>query len=127
MDKITTHYVYEGTSAVFSCVLVDENEAPIDSYDIETLTVTLYSLDDKTFPVINNRDAVDADNVNGGTLATGGAFSFRLTPDDNAILDDSLQQERHMLRIDFTYDNGDGVGVSFQKIVVVNTEATTNA
>lgn len=126
MDKIQTHYVYEGVSASFSCVLVDENEVPIDSSDIDTLSVTIYSLDNKAFPVINGRNAIDAKNVNGGVLGTGGAFSFRLTPSDNVILDDSLKQERHMLRIDFTYDNGDGVGVSFQKLIVVNTESVSN-
>lgn len=127
MEKITTHEVYKGVSAVFSCILVDESEVPIDTADIDTLTVTLYSLDDRDFPVINNREAVDAKDVNGGVLGpAAGAFSFRFTPEDNVILDETLAQERHMMRIDFTYDNGDGVGVAFQKIVVVNTEAFTN-
>lgn len=126
MEKITAHQVYEGVTSKFSCVLVDEDEAPIDSADIDTLTVTLYSLDDPTFPVINNRNAVNVKGANGGVLGTSGAFSWQMTAADNAILNPALDQERHMLRIDWTYDSGDGVGVSFQKILVKNTETVSN-
>lgn len=125
MDKITTHNVYEGVTSRFSCVLVDEDEVPIDSADIDTLTVTLYSLDDPTFPVVNSRNATNVLDVNGGILGTGGAFSWLMTAADNVVLNQKLSFERHMLRIDFTYNQGDGVGVSFQKIVVENTSTVT--
>ncbi len=124
-EKIPSHQAYEGSSARFACVLVDEVDVPVDSDRIETLTVTLYSLDNKTFPVINGRNATDVLGDNGGVLSTGGSFYWQMTAADNVILNQSLSEERHMLRIDFTYDNGDGVGVSFQKIIVTNTPTVT--
>jgi len=120
MEKIPTHQVYEGISAKFSCVIVDEDDAPIDAANIDTMTITLYSLDDPAFPIINSRDAVDVMNANGGVLGTGGAFSWTMTAADNVILNQTQGSERHMMRIDFTYDNGDGVGVAFQRITVEN-------
>lgn len=118
--QIPRHTLYEGVSAVFTCVLKDEAGAAIAASDLVTLTFTLYSIDSPTDAIINSREAVDILNANGGTVDENGNLTLRLTASDNQILDQVRPNEKHRLRLDWTFAS-DGVGLSLQDITVQNT------
>lgn len=101
----TSEAITEGSTALYSCTLTDTAGTAISSGAVSAITATLRDV--QTDAVINSRDAQSVLNANGGTLASGGAFSLVLSATDNiqaAGNTRALQARR--LTLEVTYDDG---------------------
>jgi hypothetical protein len=96
--------VSEQCTAKIKGVLRDEDGAAIDGATITSLGLTLY--DKVTGNIINSRDHLNILNVNGGSVDSVGNFAWIMTPSDNMIVNDSLNNEEHHALIEFTYSGG---------------------
>lgn len=68
--------------------------AAIDSSAVSEIVMTMV---DGSGAIVNNREAVNVFNANGGELASGGAFTFQVTPADTTLPAGSRDfQVRHM-------------------------------
>jgi len=99
--------IYEESSAVFSGEVVDEDGELVTSLD--TLKVTIF--DKKTLNIINGRDQQSILNENGGTFSAGD-LSFVLSRLDTVVYDQTREYEDHIVRFDFTYNEGSRTGVT---------------
>lgn len=86
--------VIESTTRLFEALLLDESGAPLKGSEVTTLTLTLYNRHDQA--IVNSRNAVNVKNANGGTLDEAGNFAFEFTPDDTAIIDNTLAYENRV-------------------------------
>ena len=97
--------ITEGSTALYSCTLTDTAGTAISSGAVSAIDATLRDV--QTDAIINSRDAQSVLNVNGGTLASGGAFSLVLSALDNiqaASNTRTLQARR--LTLEVTYTDG---------------------
>lgn len=98
---INTHAV-EGQTAVLVGKLVDENGVGIALSQLDTLEFWLY--DKVTGTIINDRQAINIKNLNGGTFsATGGDFTMTLVPLDMALVDANKNVEIHVAQFRWSY------------------------
>ena len=98
---ILTDDIMEKTTVKITATVEDENGNGIAAAGLDTLTLTLYSLEDDT--IINSRDAQDVLNANGVTLGGGGNLVWTVTPADTIIADTTLKAERHRAVFEWTY------------------------
>ena len=100
-----TGIIPEGTTAVITGSLVDENGTAISSVSISAMTMTLYlATTDAT--IINGRDDTNILNAGPGTVTTGGAVTITLSAADNDIV--SIVEpthERHVMLLEWTYSS----------------------
>lgn len=117
---------YEKTTPTLTGELVDSaTGASVSPASVSSVKATLYNLDDAAHPTINSRDEQEVlDGVVGSTdeltIAAGGLFAFKLEAADVTIADNSRSVERHMLRLDITYEDADGDTRKASVLVCVN-------
>ena len=90
--------VPEGSSRLYSAVLVDHTQQPIQPASVVSIALTLRDL--RTGAVVNGRENQNVKNANGGTLAADGVFTMLFGPADTAMLDGATG-ERHKRRATF--------------------------
>lgn len=96
--------VLEGTTPVLTAKVTDEDgTTPISGESLQTLTLTFYSLNDASYPIINNRDGQNVLNQNDVTVDGSGNLTWNLQAADTAILDDTLGMETHRGVFKWTY------------------------
>jgi hypothetical protein len=78
-----TKVVNEGSTAIYTAVLQDQDGVIIPLADISTLTISLCTLDGTE---INGRTDQNALNANGVTVDALGNLTFVLEPADTAII-----------------------------------------
>jgi hypothetical protein len=94
--------------------LKDEDGEGIDPVDLTSVKATLYNDDDAAKTLINSRDAQEVllgvlpTTTGELTVATGGAFVFRMKAADFVMTDPKRGMERHMLRLDYTHTHSAG-------------------
>lgn len=97
--------------------ILDRDSEPVPVAGILTAELTLYDKDTGSNRVgispqpgiINSRDSQDVLNVNNVTLSdtpTVGHVIWELEPEDNIIVTDRRQVERHMAMFFFTWSGG---------------------
>ena len=86
--------VNEASTALISITFKDETGTEVNP---ASAVYTLYDVASGT--VINSRQNID---VPGDTTTR----TIELTPDDNSILDDSMQLEEHRLYVSYQYGSG---------------------
>ncbi len=99
--------VQAGESFNLGVTFADVSATPTDltSDDLLTLKATLFA----GTTVINSRDAQDIKNANGGTLTAAGVLTLALGPNDNVIVDGTIDAggtEEHILRLEWTWNDG---------------------
>jgi hypothetical protein len=95
--------IFEDSSAVYKATVVDENGDPI--IGLSSIKASLFDRDTGT--IINSRKSQSVLEVNGGHFDIDTSiFTLHLTPDDNYILNQSKEEEDHILRFDYTYNSG---------------------
>ena len=104
---VLTDVIPERTTQKFTAVIKDENGAAIPAASLTTLTLTLYALDGaQAGTVINSVDDMNILNANRGTVDGSGNLTLLFVPNDMAILDATLLEERHVALIEWTYASG---------------------
>ena len=101
---ILTDDIMEKTTVKITATVEDENGAGLAAASLDTLTLTLYSLEDDT--IISSRDAQNVKNANGVALGVGGNLVWTVTPADTIIVNTTLNAERHRAVFEWTYDTG---------------------
>jgi hypothetical protein len=91
----------EGSTPTFTASLVDAEDTPMGSSQVDELWVTLYAAASGT--VLNGRNHVDGLNANGMTLDTQGLFTWTLSEDDMAVVNPLLGEEEHVLLREVRY------------------------
>lgn len=114
-----TFLVREHTTHFYDSKLENEDGEGISPADLEELKITL--IDVVTGAVINGRDNQNALNANGVTLEMDGTLEWKISPEDNPILDDSRAYEEHLAIITWKYpDQGTEAGHLVIRLVVAN-------
>lgn len=102
--------VAERTSRRITAQLTDEALFDLAKINIQSLTMTLYAPNAQGEPIINANNAVNILDANQGTVSADGLIVVTLAPDDNQILDDTLDLELHRMLIVWTFDSGSKTG-----------------
>jgi hypothetical protein len=114
-----TFLVREATTHFYDSQLTNEDGDGIDPADLESLELTL--VDVVTGAVINSRDAQDALNANDVTLESDGTLEWKITPEDNVILNDARAYEEHMAIFRWRYPgSGTEAGHKVIRLIVEN-------
>ncbi len=98
--------VNDGESAKITATLYDTENASLAKAAINTLTLTIQ---DEDGSVINSRNGTDILDANGGTLATDGTLTLKLTAADNAFQSSDKTRERHFVELAWTWDDAQSV------------------
>lgn len=93
----------KSTCRIFG-TLLDENNDPVPLASLTALTVTLYDQSTKT--VINGRSTQDIKGTNGGTVDANGLLTLVLSPLDTIVITSSVEKEKHVALIRWTYNAG---------------------
>ncbi len=100
--------VNEKSSRTITFILKDNTGTPVPLSDLDSLTLTLYDLQNYTSGIspirgiINARDGQNVLNANDVTVhATSGLVTWAMQPDDNTIETARRQIERHMAEFRF--------------------------
>lgn len=101
--------ILEGTSPQYTATLKDEaTNLPVPLADITSLTLTLYDLE--SLNIINLRDEQNILNANNVTVhATSGLLTWQTQPEDNVIVDTTLDthaKEVHIALFEWELTNG---------------------
>jgi len=98
----------QGETTVYNAVIKDEDGVAISGALLNTLTLTLQTVQNQT--IINSRSTVSVLNTGGGTVDGSGNFAMEFSPADNAIIDNTLRQESHEALFEWTYASGTRTG-----------------
>lgn len=82
-------------SAQYTVTLTDETGTAIGSEELQSLTLTIYALDDER-TIVNSVDAVSILNTGRGALDAAGLLTLTLTPEDNQLVDPLRTSELHV-------------------------------
>jgi len=107
-DPITVidDVILEKTTPEIVATIKDENDEGIPAASLNTLTLTLYNLDDgPVHAIINSRNAQDVLNANGVTVDTAGILTWSVNALDTAIVGTGVQ-EKHRAVFEWTYNGG---------------------
>lgn len=96
-------WIPEQSTAHFSCIIKDQDGAPIDPSAVSVLT---FSLLDGSGAVVNSLEDVDILNTLRGTLVTGGVLTARLDPVDTVALGAQEKQLR-LMPLHIVYSGGE--------------------
>lgn len=97
--------VNAGESTKITGTLYDFSGVALNKAAIDTVTLTAKDMDGT---IINLRDAQSILDANGGSLASDGTLTIKLSPTDNAMQCSTADSEWHFLRITWTWTDGDG-------------------
>ncbi len=93
--------VNEGETSLYTATIKDENGVVVPGSSLNTLTLTLYTLEAGT--IINARNAQNILGVNGGAVDGSGVLTMELNELDNAIIDNALDIEWREMLLEWTY------------------------
>jgi hypothetical protein len=93
----------ERSSRKYTATLVDMDGGTLDPGSVTSIKFSLREV--STDRIINDRNRVEVKNANGGSLASGGAFSMVWNADDTRALGTSKLQKRRAL-FEVAYDTG---------------------
>ena len=113
-----TDDIMEKTTVKITAIVEDENGDGIPAVSLNTLTLTLYSLEDDT--IINSRNDQDVLNTNGVTLDVSGNLVWTVTPADTIIVNTLLNAERHRAVFEWTYTGGSKNGKHVIDMRIIN-------
>lgn len=105
----------EGSSSNIRGTFVDFEGTQIPKSAIITLLLTLFNY--HTNEVINSREEQDILDLNGGEVSTEGELLLRLEPADNIINDDTKDEELHVARLLWTWNDGEANRTGVKEVV----------
>lgn len=117
---IETFEIAEGTTPDYTATLRGKPAVaggvgdPIPGSVLDSLTLTYFQ--EYSEEIINSRNAQNVLQINGVTVDEDGLLTWTLGVADTAILDDSLHQEPHLARFDFTFPGANGTEVSRHEV-----------
>lgn len=97
--------IFEKTSPKITATIKDEDGNPVAAGSLNTLTLTLYNLDDAAGTIINSRNAQNVLNANNVTVSGGGVLTWSVQSLDTIIIG-SGNYERHRAVFEWTYSSG---------------------
>jgi hypothetical protein len=124
MTTTLSPLLYEGTTALYSVDLIDENDVAVELASLTTLTLTVY--DATTGVVVNSRDNVDALNANDVTVQELAGPPARLQvvwtlqPEDTVLLAAWRAIEYHTVVLRWTWDSGTKAGAHVVNVGITN-------
>ena len=98
--------IFEGTTPEITANLQDENGDAVAGSNLTTLTLTLFSRNDLSYPIINTREDQNVLNVNDVTVDEAGLVTWSTQPEDTIVYDSNLKLEKHRAVFEWTYDSG---------------------
>jgi hypothetical protein len=98
----------EGSVALLSFVVNDEEGNAIAGTSLDTLTVTLYN--DRNEAIINGRSGTDILGANGGSVDGSGNGEWLMDELDNVMVQTGLPYEDHTAEFTWTYSSGTKTG-----------------
>ena len=106
LNKNRTYFgsVPESATRLYTAMMFDENNTPRPALGTQSLVVTIYNKHDGE--IINNREAQNVLNANGGTLDASGNFAFTFNAEDTALQDQTLPYENRIALFEWTYPAG---------------------
>ena len=112
--------VNEGSSAVYTATIVDEDGTALAASGLTTLTLTLY--DNVTQSIINSRTDQDVLNANNVTVSSGGVLVWTMQAADNNIIGRTPidSYENHRALFEWTWASGARAGSHEVIIEVLN-------
>lgn len=96
--------VAEKSTQILSMVMKDENDVVVPVSQVTVFTLTLYK--EKTGNIINNKNAINILNANGGTWDNVGNVIIQLSQNDISIEDDTQTFEVSVVLLEWTYGGG---------------------
>ena len=97
--------ILEKTSPKITATVQDENGVAIPAASLNTLTLTLYNLNDSAKTIINDRNAQDVLNTNNVTVDSSGNLIWLVQSLDTIIVG-SQERENHRAIFEWTYSSG---------------------
>jgi len=88
----------------YSFQIVDTDKVGIAAASLTTFKLTLYKLPGET--IINSRTAQDVLNTNQVTVDSSGNVQWITQPDDNTVIDTTLDVEEHIALFEWTWVTG---------------------
>lgn len=110
--------VNEGAISLYTATIKDEDGNVIPGTSLDTLTLTLYTLEAQT--IINSRDSQNILGVNGGAVDGLGILTMDLNELDNAIINNALDVEWREMLFKWTYATSTRTGRHFKAYPVRN-------
>lgn len=96
--------ITERTTPVYRVGVTDVNDLPVEPAQMSSILLTLRDVGTDT--LVNNRNAVEVFNANGGTF-TPGEFAFQFVSDDTAIVGSpTASKEQRKMTLDFRMTGG---------------------
>lgn len=119
--------ILEKASAVVTAKIKDENgiSLGLSGTGVTSLTLSLYSMSDPSFPIINNRNIQNVLNTNNVTFDSSGNLTWIIQPLDNVILDNELEEETHRAIFEWVYASGTKIGKHILDLKIINLERIT--
>ena len=97
--------ILEKTSPKITATIQDEDGTAIPAASLDTLTLTLYNLNDSAKTIINDRDAQDVLNTNNVTVDSSGNLIWSVQSLDTIIVG-TQERENHRAVFEWTYSSG---------------------
>lgn len=113
--------ILEKTTPDITGKIVDSAGQGIPVVDLDTLTLSIYTLKDELLVIRTNENVL---NANGVTVDALGNMVWTLTAADTAIKDSALSTEIHVAVFEFTWDGGDRNGKMVIHYNVINLPKT---
>ncbi len=96
----------EGEGSLITATFYDKSGDPLEADSILSLELTLQNETDGA--IINERDASNILNQNGGTVEADGTLKLKLSGDDNAIIARNGYKESHIATIEWSWEDFEG-------------------
>ncbi len=100
--------VLESQTGIYTATLKDENNDPIASADVSSITMTV--IEEESGNVVNSRNSQNVFNTNNCTLGdTDGLFTWNIQTGDTDIVNDGTatdEYEYHLVTIIVTWEGG---------------------
>lgn len=110
--------VLEGTTAIFSATIVDEQNVGIPGSMLTSLTLTYY--DEETLAIINGRDYQNVLQQNNVTVSETGVVRWIMQVGDTQLVDNRKEVEHHIALFTWTWDGGMRVNKQEYRILIEN-------
>lgn len=113
----------ERSAGLLEGIVIDSFGTPVPGSDVTAFTMTIWDIDtaQQTSPVegiINDRHDYDVLGSSEVTISESGAFSIKLSADDNIVVTKRRQVERHSVTVHCEFETDSGIGVFNQDIEI---------
>jgi len=116
--------IMEGTTPKITATIQDEDGNAIADTALDTLTLTLYNLDDADNTIINSRDGQDILDANNVAVDGSGVMVWSVQAGDTIIVGSDLV-ERHRAVFKWTYSSTTKAGSYVIDMAIRNLEKVT--